>query len=183
MKRTPLQRRTPLSRTPKRRKQPPEVTLRTPTKRLGRGLDPKLRALVYRRSGGACDWCGRPMREAGFEAHHRKLRSQGGADDAYTLIGLHGICHGQVHAHPGLSRAHGFIVPGWADPAEVPIRRHGRRWQQPTPDGWVGADPIDQGDAVPAAPVERSGPNMPGPVSGYPGTAGDDLGGFESEAS
>lgn len=69
--------------------------------------------------------CGRPL-GPGANVHHRKLRSQGGANDPENMITVCGSgttgCHGWIHAHPKLSREAGWIVPSWGDPADVPVR-------------------------------------------------------------
>lgn len=193
MKRTPLQRKTPLSRkqalrvrtAPKRRKQPPVVTLPSPARKLRAAephrIDPALRSLVYDRAGGVCDLCGQRLGRKGWAAHHRQLRSQGGPDTAENLIAVHHFCHTErIHRCPAWARGCGFIVASYDDPGATAVFRHLRRWQQPTGAEWVGATAPD---VVTAVSVDRSGPNMAGPVSGYPGTGQDGFSGFESEAS
>lgn len=131
MKRTPLPRKTPLAHARGRRI------------RLGRErMDPKLRAYIYQRSRGRCDLCAEHLNPNRWEAHHRRLRSQGGQDSPCNIIALHGAsCHARVHGRPEWSYRHGFMVPSWADPADWPVFRHRQKWQQPTAQGWVGAQP------------------------------------------
>lgn len=104
-------------------------------------MDSKLRVVVYTRSRGRCDLCGEPASPSRWECHHRKLKSQGGPDSAVNLITLHRFCHSHVHLHPKWSYGHGFLVPSVHDPEEWRVYRHKQRWQQPTADGWVGAQP------------------------------------------
>lgn len=117
---------------------------RTPLRRYHHGLavnwnrvDPKLRRAVYDRAGGCCDRCGRLLPPAGFEAHHRKLRSRGGQDSAANLLALCPGCHAWCHNHPGEATLAGFIVPSYTDPARVPVYRHLAAWVLPRVDGWT----------------------------------------------
>ena len=104
----------------------------------------KIRRLVFTRSGGSCDCCGVTLRWEAWECHHRRLRSQGGKNEAANLIALCGECHhGRVHGKPKWARDHGFIVPSFADPNVVPVWRWCSSWQQPSSLGWAGADPIE----------------------------------------
>jgi predicted restriction endonuclease len=41
----------------------------------------------------ACEMCG----TAAVDIHHKKLKSQGGTDDADNLIAVCRPCHGQLH--------------------------------------------------------------------------------------
>ena len=55
--------------------------------------------------------------EQATHAHHRRLRSQGGADTKANLLPLCHACHGFVHENPAYSMALGYIVgqsnPEW----------------------------------------------------------------------
>jgi hypothetical protein len=46
----------------------------------------------------------------------------------------------------GQATREGWLVPSWADEHAWPVWRGGARgWQQPTPQGWVTAEPtVDQ---------------------------------------
>lgn len=79
-----------------------------------------------------CFKCGVILSDSwpGYSHHHRKLRSQGGADTMENLIMLCGSgttgCHGWVHANPLESRNNGWLVSAYWEPAEVPVVHHAR---------------------------------------------------------
>lgn len=103
-----------------------------------------VRAGVYARAQGMCDYCGAPLNPDAWDCHHRQLRSRGGKDTPENLVALHPGCHhDRVHAFPITATLAGFMVPSWADPADVPILRHGRTWQHPTAGGWTPGRPIE----------------------------------------
>ena len=83
-----------------------------------------LRGLVYARSTGYCEKCGRQL-GASWALHHRKLKSRGGKDEITNLVALHHECHNlstdSVHSQPSKATEMGFMVSGWADPAECPV--------------------------------------------------------------
>lgn len=87
-------------------------------------MDKKLRELIYERSGGYCELCCYPLADS-WAIHHRKLRSQGGQDEAVNLVALHHWCHNlgtkSVHLNPKESTERGYIVPSWGNPKEIPI--------------------------------------------------------------
>lgn len=111
----------------------------------GSPVTPAQRKAVLHRDGWKCRRC---WRTVDLNIHHRKLRSQGGTDEAENLVTLCGSgttgCHGWVHANPRIARAHGWMVPSWADPAEWPIRFAEGNWSQPRAFWWdmlaVGTD-------------------------------------------
>jgi len=84
---------------------------------------------VEERAAGYCEACGWPA--ARVEFHHRQARGMGGTGDeqlrradvdtAGNLLRLHPACHAWAHAHPARARALGWIVPSWADPADIPV--------------------------------------------------------------
>lgn len=84
------------------------------------------RRLVFLRSGGLCERCGRQ----GHTYHHRKNRSAGGGWDCANIVFLCGDgtrgCHGWVTTHPALAAEEGFHVKPWEDPAAIPILLHRR---------------------------------------------------------
>jgi hypothetical protein len=53
------------------------------------------------------------------QKHHRKLRSQGGGDEAENLLSVCASCHREIHAQPAVSYDKGWIVYSWQDPALV----------------------------------------------------------------
>jgi hypothetical protein len=106
------------------------------------------RPLVRARSGGICETripgvcLGRAA-----NMHHRKNRSQGGKWTASNLIDLCGSgttgCHGVLTDPQGRRteyEANGWIVPSYANPAEVPVLIHNAT----TGHDWVLLD--DNGD-------------------------------------
>lgn len=90
-------------------------------RRLNRRQWEEMREALLSRSGGRCEFCGEGFRGA-MELHHRRLRSQGGEDSADNLAAIHPECHLRAHRYPELAREWGWIVPSWADPADVPIQ-------------------------------------------------------------
>lgn len=79
-----------------------------------------IRSEVVERAGGYCEVCSLP---GPVHIHHRKLRSQGGRNEAVNLIHIHLDCHEDIHHNPERSYALGHLVHGWADPADVPVVR------------------------------------------------------------
>lgn len=79
-----------------------------------------IRDALFRRCGGRCEFCGKPMLTS--DVHHRKLRSQGGDESLDNLVLVHPYCHERAHHYPHQAREWGWIVPSWADPAEVACR-------------------------------------------------------------
>lgn len=140
MKRTPLQRTTPLTaktglarRTPLEGGAPlartrglerkPAAPKRKPPRSTGPSRD--MRAMVLERDGASCLRCGAPVAGRPYSIHHRKRRSQSGASTFENLVTLCGdgvfLCHGWVHAHVSEAFDAGWLVPGAADPAHVPV--------------------------------------------------------------
>lgn len=83
----------------------------------------QLRVQVFARDGGCCVHCGVTLHAAGWECHHRQLRSQGGPDELFNLVALDGTCHRWAHDRRLESEPLGFIVPSHTDPATVPVTR------------------------------------------------------------
>jgi hypothetical protein len=107
MKRAPLIRRTPLH--------PGEYRLkRTPLKkRSKKGAKrerewAKVRKVVKERAGDKCEvpGCGR----LAVHAHHKRLRSQGGADVPENLLAMCLEHHDQTHRRPAEAAVAGLIV-------------------------------------------------------------------------
>ena len=103
-----------------------------------------LRDIVLTRCGGYCEHCGKPLPN-NFALHHRKLRSQGGANTPDNLIAVHHECHNlatkSIHMNPRASLLTGHMVSGYANPEETPLRLPDGRQVLLTPDGGY-----DQGD-------------------------------------
>lgn len=91
------------------------------------------RQSICERQGWQCARCSANTHGVPRSVHHRKLRKQGGKDDAPNLLLLCGSgttgCHGWVHAHPRESRDRGWLVSAYADPVSVPVwLEHERGW-------------------------------------------------------
>ena len=87
----------------------------------------RARAIVYERSSGICEVCGRAR---GTNWHHRRPRSLGGLWCPSNGLHVCGSgtsgCHGHITLNPAASREQGWSVPSWADPAETPVWLAGR---------------------------------------------------------
>ena len=103
-----------------------------------------VRGLVWERDGGACAWCGCPVREGEHSLQHRRARGMGGtrradANSPANLVLVCGsgttLCHGWVEAHPGEAERRGFRLRQWADPVEVPVLWAGGVWVRLGHDG------------------------------------------------
>jgi hypothetical protein len=85
------------------------------------------RSLVYERSGGICEVCGKAR---GTNWHHRKNAGQGGLWAASNGLHLCGSgttgCHGHITTHPAVSREQGWSVPSWGDPLTTRVWLAGR---------------------------------------------------------
>ena len=115
MRRTPLERRTPMRRTgpPTRKPYTPSKPRRRP--KPGREFWAHQREQLYARAAGRCELGGCDLNHSGMEAHHRKLRSQGGDHGLSNLVALCPAHHACCHAHPEAARERGFIVPSQRD--------------------------------------------------------------------
>lgn len=95
------------------------------------------KALVRSRDGHQCQRCGVSIVNIPSSIHHRKLRSQGGLDDADNMIRMCGTgttgCHGWAHHNRSLANQDGWIVYRIDNPAEHPVH---------TFHGWVLLDAI-----------------------------------------
>lgn len=56
-----------------------------------------------------------------IHAHHRKRRSQGGDDSPTNVIHIPDWFHSWIHDNVEKAQQLGLLVPGWQDPADVPI--------------------------------------------------------------
>lgn len=130
------------------------------------------RPLVRARSGGMCETRlpGACLGRA-TNMHHRKNRSQGGRWAASNLLDLCGSgttgCHGVLtdpQGHRAEYEAAGWIVPGYADPDEVPVLIHNAT----TGHDWVLLN--DKGD-LEFAPFPEPPPGDPFTLPANPSTA------------
>jgi hypothetical protein len=75
--------------------------------------------LLAQRSEGICeaniDGCG----QFATQAHHRKMRSQGGNNELTNLMHVCHGCHSKIHQFPERSYGMGFLVRSHEDPATV----------------------------------------------------------------
>lgn len=94
------------------------------------------RRLVYARSTGLCERCGRAW---GEEWHHRQNRSQGGSWCPSNGLHLCHDCHADIGAYPALALVGGFLVRRLAIPANQPVRLHLHGWALLNVDGTVHA--------------------------------------------
>jgi len=107
-------------------------------------------AQIVARDNAACARCGRGIdlhaRGVAWSIHHRRPRGMGGSRNAAVNATTNGVvlcgsgttgCHGWVEAHRDEARFHGWLVPQWRDPAEVPVRHYRAGWAWLTTDGWV----------------------------------------------
>lgn len=82
------------------------------------------REIVYERSQGVCEICGR---QRATDASHRKARSQGGLWSPANILSL---CHGDhmwLHRHPQKAMMLGAFVSRDKEPIEIPVwTRHGQ---------------------------------------------------------
>lgn len=51
-----------------------------------------------------------PGRHRGAHAHHVRLRSQGGPDEAWNLLWVCHLAHDFIHGHPKLSYEQGWLA-------------------------------------------------------------------------
>lgn len=84
------------------------------------------RAIIYARSQGRCELCGRP----GESVHHRNKQGRVWSPSNTLHLCGDGVlrCHGWIEAHPDMARLLGLWVPRNMDPTVYPV------WMQPT--GW-----------------------------------------------
>lgn len=95
MKRSPIERRTELQRTPwKRRYKRPVVSA-------------AVQAEVLERAGFRCERC---HESAALHLHHKLRRSQGGAHDASNLVALCPRCHSWTHDNPKEASEQGWLI-------------------------------------------------------------------------
>lgn len=76
------------------------------------------RLALYERARGRCEFCGDHLGNVA-EVHHRQMRSQGGDDAPENLAIICPPCHRHAHRHPARAYEVGWLVPSWADPADV----------------------------------------------------------------
>lgn len=87
--------------------------------------------IVRARSGGRCEAISKVCTGTAAHFHHRQSRKH---KDQRPVNCLHvcSSCHDHIHAVDGSgsitkSRLLGWIVPSWADPADIPVKKTGNR--------------------------------------------------------
>ena len=99
-------------------------------------MDKAVRELVFQRSKGRCEACGKPLPES-WDFSHRKSRGQGGEDTPQNGMAIcHYPCHMvDVENHPVLARQKGWRVRSTEEPLDIPILLYGTRKVFLTEDG------------------------------------------------
>jgi hypothetical protein len=125
-RKTPLRQRKPISKSVANGKYTVTRFDSVPDRpRLGRQGAPipqKIRDALERRSRGRCEAQFPGCTGVATDAHHRKLRAQGGLNDLETLVHLCQWCHtGVIHRNTGWAYEHGWLVRRHDDPAFIPI--------------------------------------------------------------
>ena len=97
------------------------------------GFSKHTRELVFLRSGGRCERCGRPPASwrAAFQWHHRRPRGMGGSKAADTNTAancalLCGYCHAYVETHRERGFEAGWLVRQGEKPTETPLNLNGQ---------------------------------------------------------
>ncbi len=155
LRRTALQRRTELRRTPFPQKKPTHRgrTVRTQAAKARRDTGPTAdqRAVVLDRALGCCEICGDRLYvwPRGWiqphSIHHRQPRQMGGTSRAdinspanLLLLcddGTERSCHRHIESHRAEAYAAGWLVRAGADPAAVPVHLEGGDWYLLAGDG------------------------------------------------
>lgn len=77
-------------------------------------MKPTVRDQIHRRSGGHCEAAVAGVcTQRTQHIHHRKLRSQGGADTPQNLIGVCLACHTWIHANVAQAKDLELLVSPW----------------------------------------------------------------------
>lgn len=94
---------------------------------------PQVRQVIFARSGGRCEGCGRSLTlEGTFEGHHRRSRAvrKPHRDCPCNAIALCHSCHAGPDGHNGPERARelGRIIfrSDNREPSEISVKIHGR---------------------------------------------------------
>lgn len=137
MKRSPLERKSPLTarqglkRTPMSRLRSGDVLPRF----LDRGRSKSLqipadvREAVWKRDGGMCVWCA----HWATDIHHRQPRAMGGSTDPAinlpsNLVSLCRLCHDRTESYRSRARAYGLLVSRPLKPSTVRVFLRESRW-------------------------------------------------------
>lgn len=148
MKRTPLQRKTPM------RACSPMAGAKTTKRKAARytGPSPALRKQVLERDDYACQRCGRTIDGRPYSLQHRDPRGMGGSRrvDRNTLANLVTVCGSATTPdschdwmeHQARNRAtrEGWLVPTGIAPEAWPVLRFGQLWSMPG-ESWTEVEP------------------------------------------
>lgn len=110
MKRSPLRRRTPLRRTTASRYQTERKALKSRVQQLEFKMNVLQRHALCQALTAGCTF-------TATEAHHRKLRSQGGSNDPVNGLAVCAPCHRYIHDHPQEAYERGWMLRA-SDPEE-----------------------------------------------------------------
>lgn len=82
-------------------------------------LDKDVRALVWERCKGSCEFCSRPLHEDAWSFHHRQLGTK--LDLASNGVAVCHRCHmWGIHGNPKTAKEKGFIISKYIDRDEFP---------------------------------------------------------------
>lgn len=99
----------------------------------------RVRKLVLARSMGYCEVGGEVLDPMDRALHHRKLRKQGGTDQADNVLvvchGHHNLRSDSIHLNVSKASANGYLVQSWQEPSEVLVKIHGKHWAKLGTDG------------------------------------------------
>lgn len=95
MKRTPLKRKTPLKAHTKLQARKPINPISKKKRKEIEGEKP-IRAQLWERANGCCEWCGRPASQClgGLHPHEKKMRSLGGRLSLENSVLVCNTCQG-----------------------------------------------------------------------------------------
>lgn len=172
MRRSPIQRRTPLAagaamlrRTPLAQVSPRRLAeavaagrpARAATRPRDTGPDQLTVEAILERAAYACERCSGPLgpvRGRDWHCHHRRPRAAGGSRRADTnspanLVAICPDCHTAVESRRGEALAEGWLVTQVSDPAAVALLiERGSRWVYLTHDGRYSEHPNDAEEAT-----------------------------------
>lgn len=100
-------------------------------------MNKKVREMVWERSKGICECCGRYLDPENWSFSHRKATKQGGEDAPENGMATHWEpCHRvDVELHPHSANEKGWRVRSSQNPKELPILLYGKLWIFLEPDG------------------------------------------------
>lgn len=128
----PIKRLAPLVSHPREPKNRPQ---RVAGRRRDTGPSASTRKLVWTRSGGFCESCGRDVVDMPHSIHHRRPRRMGGSSDPATnspanLLLLCGSgtsgCHGRIEGNRHAAIVLGQLLHARDEPAKVAVFHHRR---------------------------------------------------------